>query len=93
MESLLQSIKTLTEGEDILKRSNFKEEIVLKRTINFLLRENFELKKQIRIKDSYLEQAQIEINRLKTKVNRLMLKIEEDSNVNKASKNRRKVIP
>eukprot|EP00347_Sterkiella_histriomuscorum_P020280 403338408 len=83
VESLLHSIFTLTQEEEIVKNSKFKEEIVLKRTINFLLRENFELKKQCRIKDSYLESAQIEINRLKTKVNRLMLKIEEDNNINK----------
>ncbi|CDW82923.1 UNKNOWN [Stylonychia lemnae] len=83
VESLLQSVFTLTQEEEVLKTSKFKEEIVLKRTINFLLRENFELKKHCRIKDSFLESAQSEINRLKTKVNRLMLKIEEDNNINR----------
>lgn len=51
VESLLHSIMTLTQDEEIIKRSKFKEEIILKRTINFLLRENFDLKKQCRIKE------------------------------------------
>ena len=37
---------TLTGDEEVLNKAKFKEEIVLKRTINFILRENFELKKQ-----------------------------------------------
>jgi len=45
VESLLHSVFTLTQEEEILKTSLYKEEVVLKRTINFLLRENFELKK------------------------------------------------
>lgn len=79
VESLMQSVMTLTNEEEIWKNSQFKEEVVLKRTINFLLRENFELKKQCRIKDGNIESTHNEINRLKIKVNRLMLKIEEDS--------------
>jgi hypothetical protein len=57
--------------------------VVLKRTINTLLKENFELKKQVRIKNGVIEEHETEINRLKIKVNRLMLKLEEDSNLNK----------
>lgn len=51
VESLLQSVFTLTKDEEIIKTSKFKEEIVLKRTINTLLKENLDLKKQIRMKN------------------------------------------
>lgn len=79
----MQSVMMLTREEEITKNSKYKEEVVLKRTINSLLKENFELKKQCRFKDAEIEAANFEVNRLKTKVNRLMLKIEEDSNINK----------
>jgi hypothetical protein len=46
---------TLTDEDEIWRTSKYKEQIVLKRTINFLLRENFELKKNTRVKDGSID--------------------------------------
>jgi hypothetical protein len=44
-----------------------------------VLKENFELKKQLRFRVKFLNDAEEDINRLKMKVNRLMVKLEEDN--------------
>jgi hypothetical protein len=55
VETLMQSVKYLTDEDELSKTIQFKEQIVLKRTINFLLKENFELKKNIRVKDGSID--------------------------------------